>query len=256
MNTTGKGRPGRHATFLARTLSYGLIVFGAAALGYSAYVLEDAREFQASALRSFEKARTEAPASEPELDASSASEAAPAEAPPETAERAEPAESMIQPRNATISTHEGNVQDDVIGRLRIPRLGIDVMVADGDSNVVLRRAVGHVNGTPFPGETGNVGLAGHRDSFFRPLRNIRDGDLIAIDTLSHQYQYKVDWFAVVEPENVSPLAASDTNELTLVTCFPFDYVGSAPSRFIVRAHQFSEHAPGSQGPEDTRDPKE
>jgi sortase A len=90
-----------------------------------------------------------------------------------------------------------------------------------------------------PGEWGNVGLAGHRDSFFRSLRHIRPGDMITLHTLRGQFQYRVESTRVVSPANIEVLAATDKRELTLVTCFPFNYVGAAPHRFVVRAVQVS-----------------
>jgi sortase A len=126
---------------------------------------------------------------------------------------------------------------DVIGEMNIPRLGLKTIVAQGDSAKVLRRAVGHLRETPLPGEPGNVALAGHRDGFFRPLRNIRTGDTISLNTLDGEFVYQVESTEVVFPSDVQVLQPSRQNTLTLVTCFPFYYVGSAPKRFIVRARQ-------------------
>jgi sortase A len=126
---------------------------------------------------------------------------------------------------------------DVIGEMNIPRLGLKTIVAQGDSAKVLRRAVGHLRETPLPGEPGNVALAGHRDGFFRPLRNIRTGDAISLNTLDGEFVYQVESTEVVFPSDVQVLQPSRQNTLTLVTCFPFYYVGSAPKRFIVRARQ-------------------
>ncbi len=129
------------------------------------------------------------------------------------------------------------VDGEVIGEMNIPRLGLKTIVAQGDSSKVLRRAVGHLSETPLPGEPGNVALAGHRDGFFRPLRNIRQGDAISLNTPDGEFVYQVESTAVVLPGDVQVLQASHENTLTLVTCFPFYYVGSAPKRFIVRARQ-------------------
>lgn len=124
---------------------------------------------------------------------------------------------------------------DALGRLRSERIGLDVMVAEGVDDATLRRAAGRIPGTARVGELGNVGLAAHRDTFFRPLREIRKGDELDLETLSGSYRYRVDWIEVVEPENVTSLAQTNEATLTLVTCFPFHYVGPAPRRFIVRA---------------------
>ena len=128
---------------------------------------------------------------------------------------------------------------DVIGEIQIPRLELKAIVVQGESAKVLRRAVGHIPETALPGEAGNVTLAGHRDSFFRSLRNIRAGDAIAIRTPRGEYEYQVESTEVVLPSDVGVLQASGENSLTLVTCFPFYYVGAAPKRFIVRARQIA-----------------
>jgi sortase A len=125
----------------------------------------------------------------------------------------------------------------VIGRLEIPRLKLSVMVREGADEGTLRRAVGHIPGTALPGNMGNVGLAGHRDTFFRALQDIREDDTIEFQTTGGTYHYIVKSTKIVTPRDVSVLAASGGENLTLVTCYPFYYVGSAPKRFIVHASQ-------------------
>jgi sortase A len=125
----------------------------------------------------------------------------------------------------------------VIGEIDVPRLGIQTMVVEGDSNRILRRAVGHMPETPLPWESGNVALAGHRDSFFRPLRNVRSGDAITLKTVNGDFQYEVESTEVVPANDMHVLEASSGRTLTLITCFPFYYVGSAPNRFVVRARE-------------------
>lgn len=125
--------------------------------------------------------------------------------------------------------------DGLIGRLGVERLGVSVMVMEGTSNKTLRRAVGHVSGTALPGQAGNVGIAGHRDTFFRPLRNIQADDIITLTTQQGEYRYRVVSTKVVRPENVEVLNSDSGEILTLVTCYPFYFLGSAPDRFIVRA---------------------
>lgn len=119
--------------------------------------------------------------------------------------------------------------------LRIERIRLAVPVLAGSSHRTLDRAIGNIEGTAPPGTAGNVGLAGHRDTFFRGLRHIRLGDLIELDTLLENYSYRVERIWVVDPTEVSVLAPTSGPVLTLVTCFPFDFIGSAPRRFIVRA---------------------
>ena len=124
-----------------------------------------------------------------------------------------------------------------LGRIEIPRLGVSAIIRTGTDARTLRLAVGHIPGTAFPGEDGNVGLAGHRDTFFRRLRDIQSEDEIRVATPGGVYRYRVERTHVVDPEDVWVLDASPSPSLTLVTCYPFSYVGSAPQRFIVRAEQ-------------------
>jgi sortase A len=129
--------------------------------------------------------------------------------------------------------------DSLIGRIEIPRLLLSVVVVEGIGKTNLRRAVGHIPGTALPGEPGNVGLAGHRDTFFRPLKDLKIKDEIQLSTLKGVFKYQVVWLRVVEPSDVAVLAPSGEDELTLVTCYPFYFVGPAPKRWIVRARQVS-----------------
>lgn len=127
----------------------------------------------------------------------------------------------------------------LIGRIEIPRIGVSAVVLEGVDTKALRRGVGHIPETARPG-IGNVGLAAHRDSFFRGLKDIRKNDIIRLQTLEGTFQYRVDWTEIVKPDDTKVLADNGTSELTLVTCYPFYYVGSAPKRFIVRAQQVDE----------------
>src|SRR5450755_752695 len=122
-----------------------------------------------------------------------------------------------------------------LGRIEVPRLALSVMVTEGIKPRNLRLAGGHIPGTAFPDEAGNVGIAGHRDMFFRKLRDIREGDIIIFITLAGSPRYSVEWTRVVKPKDVDVLNASGQSVLTLVTCYPFYYAGPAPDRFIVRA---------------------
>ena len=131
------------------------------------------------------------------------------------------------------------VEGGVIGEMEVPRLGLKVIVVQGDSPRILRRAVGHIRETALPGESGNVALTGHRDTFFRPLRNIRAGDAITFKTADADFQYQVESTEVVPPSDIGVLQPSSERTITLITCFPFYYVGAAPKRFIVRARQIS-----------------
>jgi sortase A len=127
----------------------------------------------------------------------------------------------------------------VIGEIEVPRLGLKAIVVEGDSEKLLRRSVGHLPETALPGEPGNIALAGHRDGLFRPLRDVRAGDTISLRTPGHDFQYQVEWTAVVPPTAMQIILPTSEPTLTLITCFPFYYVGAAPERFIVRAHKIS-----------------
>jgi sortase A len=122
-----------------------------------------------------------------------------------------------------------------LGRISIDRLGVSAIVRAGSDARTLSLAVGHVPGTALPGGAGNVGLAGHRDTFFRRLRDIQSGDAITMATPEGVFRYVVERTLIVEPEDVWVLDATTHPSLTLVTCYPFTYLGSAPQRFIVRA---------------------
>lgn len=128
-------------------------------------------------------------------------------------------------------------EGSVLGRLEIPRLGLSVMVVEGVSESSLKVAAGHIPGTPYPHQSGNVGIAAHRDTFFRGLRKIRKDDVISLSTLNGEFRYAVDFTRIVAPEDVEVLNQPPGRMLTLVTCYPFYYTGPAPQRFIVRARQ-------------------
>jgi sortase A len=136
----------------------------------------------------------------------------------------------------------------LLGRLEIPRLGLSTILIEGDDAKTLRRAVGHIPGTSLPGQPGNVAFSGHRDTFFRPLRNIREDDIIVVTTLQGEYRYRVVSTRVVSPDDIAVLNASGGEILTLVTCYPFYFVGAAPDRFIVRAERLHSISSAQSGP--------
>jgi LPXTG-site transpeptidase (sortase) family protein len=141
-------------------------------------------------------------------------------------------------------------EGSIIGRLTIPRLNLSAMVREGDRESTLSLALGHVPNTALPGERGNVGIAGHRDTIFRSLRGIHKSDLIRLETVSSgSHLYQVISMNIVEPTDVSVLRSGRESELTLVTCYPFNYVGPAPERFIVKAREVDRTPPGSRGQE-------
>jgi len=123
----------------------------------------------------------------------------------------------------------------LVGRIDIPRLGLSAIVREGVDKRTLDRAVGHVPRTALPGDAGNIALAGHRDTFFRPLKKIRAGDRISVSTPEGDFSYVVDETRVVKPTEVSVLDPTAEPTLTLITCYPFTFIGAAPNRFVVRA---------------------
>lgn len=196
---------------ILRWLQRVLFAGGVLLLAYCAYVLVDARIFQQGERRQLERllmARQEANGGVRQTVPS----ATPANPPPA-------------------------LTGGLIGRMEIPRLGLSAIVMEGIGAKTLRRAVGHIPGTALPGQPGNVGISGHRDTFFRSLRNIRQNDIITLTTLLGEYRYRVVSTRVVRPDNVAVLDPSNSEVLTLVTCYPFYFVGPAPDRFIVRAER-------------------
>ena len=177
---------------------YALLVLGIVLLGYVAWVAVDARLFQTSESAAFDRAL-------------------------------QTGRSWRQPPLGPPAIHS------VLGRLEIPRLHLSVMVLEGDDPRSLRLGAGHIAGTALPGETGNVAIAGHREPFFRPLRHIAKNDSIVVSTLSGAFRYRVESTEVVGPDNTAVLARTRNPVLTLVTCFPFSYIGPAPNRFVIRA---------------------
>ena len=192
-----RSEPGPHRW--SRRLELLLLLVAAVCLGWSAWVHIEARLYQAS-----ENAALDALLRQPP--------AATGDAP--------------RPMPASGST---------IGRIEIPRLGVSTIIRAGVDARTLQLAVGHIPGTALPGESGNVGLAAHRDTFFSRLRDIEPDDEIRVVTAQGTSIYRVERTNVVLPEDVWVLDATPTPVLTLVTCYPFNYVGSAPERFIVRA---------------------
>src|SRR5579864_3879279 len=128
-------------------------------------------------------------------------------------------------------------EGDLVGRIAIPRLKLSTVIFEGTDSDVLRDGVGHLMGSALPGQAGNVVLAAHRDSFFRPLQYVHDADTIDVTTPSGTRTYQVVSTSIVTPDDVGVLAPTHSAELTLVTCYPFDWFGHAPKRFIVRARE-------------------
>jgi LPXTG-site transpeptidase (sortase) family protein len=148
-----------------------------------------------------------------------------------------PAPPRSPPPDSTVGT---------LGRIEIPRLGISAIIAEGTDNATLKRAVGHLPSTAQPGQGGNVGLAAHRDGLFRGLGRVRKNDLIRVVTPGGSFGYRVAYGIVVGPHRVDLLDSTAVRSLTLITCYPFHWIGHAPKRFVVRAVQFEPLARGSR----------
>ena len=125
----------------------------------------------------------------------------------------------------------------LVGMLDVPRLKLTTPVIEGDDDTTLKRAVGHLPDTPLPWERGNSAFAGHRDGLFRPLKDIKVGDEIRFRTSRAEFRYRVTETSIVTPDDVSVLENRSEPTLTLITCYPFHYVGNAPKRFIIHAER-------------------
>lgn len=217
----GRFLPTRTPSFL-RASRYLFFLIGILALGYVGFVLLDAKLYQA-----YETWRLEQALKDTRPPIGSRRQLHPA-----------PLPSVLTEANRARAGSPGSPgRGSPLGRLEISRIGLAAMILEGTDGKTLRRAVGHVRGTALPGEQGNVAIAGHRDTFFRGLRNIHKDDEIMLTTFSGAYRYRVDSTQVVEPEDTEVLDDSGDAILTLVTCYPFYFVGPAPKRFIVRAHR-------------------
>jgi sortase A len=145
----------------------------------------------------------------------------------------------------------------LLGRLAAPSVKMSTTVLEGSDDATLSRGSGHIEDTPFPGQPGNVGIAGHRDTTFRPLRNIHVGDALEFTTADRLYRYRISKTLIVGPDDVYVLDPTDQPTLTLVTCYPFEFVGHAPRRFIVQAQLVGEETrAGSGGRAATNHPQE
>lgn len=231
----------------SRWLERGLLAAGVLALGYFGYIHADTWFYQKYEDWAFERNRAGKTANEqeylhevltPGTGEQGTGERASDETPVDTAKLSNP---VISDKSELTPKRQDKA---LIGRIEIPRVNVSAIVREGADDRTLRRAVGHVPGTGFPGQPGNIGLAGHRDTFFVGLKNIKKTDRIKLRTLDGDYEYEVESIKIVTPKDVEVLAPTTRPVLTLVTCYPFNYVGSAPKRYIVRAKQVSPAPPG------------
>jgi sortase A len=207
--------PSRRTSFV-RWIEWLLWIAAVAALGYSAFVVAEGRIYQFYLNQKFSNA----------LESQGEGTLTPAGHPWQGAQAIHgSAENPL--RSSALWPY--------IGRVEIPRLDMSIMLLDGIDNRTLRRGIGHIPGTALPGESGNAGIAGHRDTFFRGLGEIRKYDRITVRTFDGEYQYVVDSVRVVGPDAVEVLNDVGHPVLTLVTCYPFHFIGPAPKRFVVQA---------------------
>jgi sortase A len=151
-----------------------------------------------------------------------------------------PAANSPQTRKAMEVALRGGIREgSSFGRIDIPRIGVSSVMIEGVTPRNLRVAVGHIPGTALPGEPGNAVIAGHRDTFFRKLRELRKDDIIILSAVYGSYRYSVAAIRIVQPGNLAVMDYSTEPVLTLITCYPFYYVGPAPQRFVVRARQIT-----------------
>lgn len=181
-------------------LGRGLIAVAIVLLGFWVWVAVDSRQFQADLARRLASRRPGPP-----------------------------------PRHLAAATRREASSSGLVGRIEIPRLKLSVMVVEGTTDRALLHGVGHLEHTAFPGEVGNVTLAGHRDTYFRRLKAIARGDTIRLRTPDGSFAYHVDSVLIVRPDRTDLLDPTPDPTLTLVTCYPFHWIGPAPDRFIVRA---------------------
>ena len=218
LKTNRKSPPCKRTRSFLRWSGHFFSLIGILALGYVGFVLGYSRLYQAYLNRRFEQ---ELKIARPPAGSGEKSPSSPLPTAPSDADRA----------SVEIAPSEGSP----LGRIEIGSIGLSAMILEGTDTKTLRRAVGHIIRTALPGHQGNVAIAGHRDTFFRGLDKILKDDEITLTTLDGTYRYRVDSTQVVEPEDIWVLDHSDDAILTLVTCYPFFFVGPAPQRFIVRA---------------------
>jgi sortase A len=195
---------------LLKFLERAFLIAGVGMIALASIIHIDAKAHRQSALNEFERIRDQV---EPPDDMADWSDK----------RKAEYLESIQKDAGSTLAV------------LRIPSRDIEVPVLDSTSDLALNRGAGHVEGTALPGTVGNIAVAAHRDGFFRGLKDIQIGDEIELTTLDGQQTFVVSKLDIVDPYQVSVLDPTDEPVLTLITCYPFYFVGSAPERFIVRA---------------------
>lgn len=216
-------------------LEWGLYLGGAALIAIFFVIRSEGERLRQEGLQAFEQIAAQ----------STASEALPSELPGDDPGMHEPATEYRPPSpnqnlwaEKRIREYEQSLQqagEPPLAVLRIEHLDIQVPVFNGTDEFNLNRGVGRIKGTAWIDTDGNLGIAGHRDGFFRPLKDIEVGDSMTLQTAGGTVTYEVSSIEIVEPDDVSVLSSTQERTITLVTCYPFYYVGHAPKRYIVKA---------------------
>ena len=219
--------PAARMAIALRALETLLLVTGATLLVVYAAAQVDARQGHEQGLEAFAQARAE-------LAAAAVSPPAPAALPLEQA--SDPDRSLWGERRIAAYRDSLRLHHDApLGVLKIPSIHLEAPIFDSTSELTLNRGIGRIEGTAVVGGAGNLGLAAHRDGFFRPLKDVHVGDTIGVESLRGTTLYRITELMVVEPTDVQVLAPTNTATLTLVTCYPFYFIGEAPQRYIVKA---------------------
>jgi len=189
---------------------YVLLITGISVLGYCAIVLSTASFYQAQAREQLLRSNVR------------------------LATLSSPSGGEPSPTSAPLRVGRGFA---VLGRVEVPQIHLSAMIAEGTNSRALRVAIGHVPGTALPWQSGNVALVGHRDTFFRRLGELKVGDVIHLTVPGDEYTYRVTFTDIINPNETWVLQAATGDTLTLVTCYPFHFIGAAPKRFVVRARR-------------------
>ena len=222
---------------LVKRLELSLIVAGLVLLAFFAAARVHREILSRASLRAFEKATSAVERAETAA-ATAAVTALPTVPPPSLSGATSTGIDFSLWSDTRVSAYRLSLQSAVgvpLAVLKVAKIDLVVPVLEGTDDFSLNRGVGHIEGTPLPGEPGNVGIAGHRDGFFRGLKDVVVGDRLEVVTRKGTETFRIDGIAIVAPEDVSVLDATAGPSVTLVTCYPFYFVGHAPQRYIVRA---------------------
>jgi sortase A len=234
---TGQGvrrRAAPRADTALRLLQWLLLIIGSVLLVVYAAAQVDGARGREQALEAFAQARSEHKAAAPQAKSSAPAKAS-APSPATLEYSSEPDQTLWGKSRIAAYSDALRVHGDIpLGVLTISSIELEAPIFDGTSELTLNRGIGRIEGTADVGAAGNLGLAGHRDGFFRGLKDVEVGDTINVESLDGTTRYRITELSIVEPSDVHVLAPTDTATLTLVTCYPFYFIGEAPQRYIVK----------------------